>query len=288
MKMCTICNLEKDADSFHGISRKVCKTCVAQTKKDKQKAFIENAANITRTCKECKEEKDGTHYRFDTYKCKECIARISNRATNKPTEDMPDKTCSKCSTIKSATSFRFRTNVCIECEKQDMYQWRKNNPDKFKEHLTKYRSTDKYKMSKNEYRRQTYASNVHEKVSRLCRTRIREALKGTSKVTNSFTLIGCSIEQLKAWLEYNFTNEMTWDNLGTCWHIDHIRPCASFDLAIEDQQKECFNWKNMAPLRKEENLSKGASINEWMIKYYDERVKSFISQYEYPIATSPN
>ena len=52
---------------------------------------------------------------------------------------------------------------------------------------------------------------------------------------------------------------MTWDNHGE-WHIDHIKPCASFDLTDADQQRECFNYTNLQPLWAKDNLSKGAKI----------------------------
>lgn len=55
---------------------------------------------------------------------------------------------------------------------------------------------------------------------------------------------------------------MTWENYGFyTWHIDHIRPCASFDLSDPEQQKICFNYKNMQPLWAHENLSKHAKYN---------------------------
>lgn len=50
---------------------------------------------------------------------------------------------------------------------------------------------------------------------------------------------------------------MTWENYGPVWHVDHIRPCASFDLQDPAQQRECFNFKNLQPLFAKENLKKG-------------------------------
>jgi hypothetical protein len=67
--------------------------------------------------------------------------------------------------------------------------------------------------------------------------------------------IGCSIEHLKDYLQSKFENGMTWENYGK-WHIDHIRPCASFDLTDIEQQKICFNYKNLQPLWAEDNFKK--------------------------------
>ena len=50
---------------------------------------------------------------------------------------------------------------------------------------------------------------------------------------------------------------MTWKNHGI-WHVDHIRPCASFDLTKDEEQRECFHYKNLQPLWGPDNLAKGS------------------------------
>lgn len=55
---------------------------------------------------------------------------------------------------------------------------------------------------------------------------------------------------------------MTMENYGRMWHIDHVMPCSSFDL---DNMKECFNWKNMRPFKKEKNLKKSSKIDKYQI-----------------------
>jgi len=49
-----------------------------------------------------------------------------------------------------------------------------------------------------------------------------------------------------------------WDNYGSGWHIDHIRPCSSFDLSDEEQQRACFHHSNLQPLWVKDNLEKGS------------------------------
>jgi len=49
---------------------------------------------------------------------------------------------------------------------------------------------------------------------------------------------------------------MSWDNYGE-WHVDHKRPCASFDLSKLKEQRVCFHYMNLQPLWAAENLSKG-------------------------------
>ena len=71
-------------------------------------------------------------------------------------------------------------------------------------------------------------------------------------------MIGCSILELKQYLELKFKKGMTWDNYSFYgWHVDHIKPCASFDLTDIEQQKECFHYTNLQPLWCNDNWIKG-------------------------------
>ena len=70
-------------------------------------------------------------------------------------------------------------------------------------------------------------------------------------------LLGIEIDQFIKHIESQFTIEMSWDNRGyETWHIDHIRPCESFDLSDKEQQLVCFNYRNQQPLSAKENLKK--------------------------------
>lgn len=65
-------------------------------------------------------------------------------------------------------------------------------------------------------------------------------------------------EYLKNWLKLQFKEKMSFENYGT-WHIDHIRPCSSFDLSLSEHQEACFHYTNLQPLWAKENLKKGKS-----------------------------
>jgi hypothetical protein len=280
MKTCKTCKVSKGVDAYYSTARAECKECMLKARNQKKEEYLANADNIVKLCNICKESKNGTNFSYDSFVCKTCKAKKQNRVANRPSADMPDKTCSKCDVQKQATAFRFRTNVCKECEKKDMYQWRLNNPEKFKDHLKKYRSSDLYKTKRNMNRREEYQCNLQERVKTLCRNRIRSAINATRlgqavKSAKSEVLLGCSIAVVMEWLEFNFEDGMTWDNIGTYWHIDHITPCASFDLSKEEEQMACFHWTNMAPLEGKENILKAAKIDKRLIKYYEYRVQEF-------------
>jgi hypothetical protein len=92
-------------------------------------------------------------------------------------------------------------------------------------------------------------------------TRIRKVLNGLIKKSKSTQeLIGCDIEQLWIHLEKSFKSGMTRKNYGK-WHVDHIIPCASFDLTKPEEQAKCFHYTNLQPLWASENLAKGSKIS---------------------------
>ena len=89
-----------------------------------------------------------------------------------------------------------------------------------------------------------------------------EALDGKIKSSSIVELLGCTIPEAQKHLESQFAPGMTWENRGE-WHIDHVVPCASFDLTDPTQQLECFNYKNLQPSWARDNISKGARL-DWL------------------------
>jgi len=112
------------------------------------------------------------------------------------------------------------------------------------------------------YLRKRYSENSQFRLAQLLRTRIRRALvkQNATKRNSTTCLVGVSFQELRAHLEKQFRPGMTWENHGTIWEIDHIRPCASFDLSDFEQQKICFHYSNLQPLFSEENRKKGDAV----------------------------
>lgn len=125
------------------------------------------------------------------------------------------------------------------------YLLMKNNPTKYKEKIKKdiiyslkrYKSDKKYKI--------------------LCclRSRLICALKGEIKKETTMSLLGCDIDFLMDYLAKKFQDGMNWDNYGK-WHIDHIKPCAAYNMLNETDRKECFHYSNLQPLWAEDNFRK--------------------------------
>jgi len=126
--------------------------------------------------------------------------------------------------------------------------WRKHHPEKNR--LVQFNNYHKHKKFDPRF-----------KLARNLRKRVREALQGKFKFDSTEKLVGCSFDECWAHLEKQFVPGMTRENYGVIWHIDHIMPCSSFDLNIEDEQRKCFNYTNLQPLFAEENLRKGSKIH---------------------------
>jgi hypothetical protein len=83
---------------------------------------------------------------------------------------------------------------------------------------------------------------------------------GGKQGISTVAYLGCEITIFKEWLEFQFDKDMSWDNYGTLWDIDHILPVNKFDMTNVKSREICFNWTNMQPLRKKENMSKSDNI----------------------------
>lgn len=109
------------------------------------------------------------------------------------------------------------------------------------------------------YVRERYANDTQFRLANILRTRMLQALKGFDKSASTEKLLGCTIKEFQAYIEAQFTDGMTWENQGK-WEIDHIRPCASFDLEDPAQQCKCFHFTNLQPLWSVDNRVKGAKL----------------------------
>jgi hypothetical protein len=90
----------------------------------------------------------------------------------------------------------------------------------------------------------------------ILRSRLSKLLKGEVSAVSD---LGCSIEELKKYLELKFLPGMSWANHGLRgWHIDHIIPLASANS--EEELKKLCHYSNLQPLWSEDNLSKGDKL----------------------------
>jgi hypothetical protein len=136
------------------------------------------------------------------------------------------------------------------------------NRDKILQQKREYQASHRVSIRnrKRKYN-ETYYLIPNVRLSRLLRCRIKNAVDKQfgNKAYKSVELLGCSVDECRKWLESKFLPGMSWENSGD-WHIDHIQPCASFDLTKPEEQLKCFHYTNLQPLWGEDNLSKSDKI----------------------------
>lgn len=124
--------------------------------------------------------------------------------------------------------------------------WQKQNPEKVTTYRRNYMK-NRGARDQDFYMRKALASRIRQALRKKCGLKSKKTMD----------LIGCSVQELRKHLEKQFQPGMTWENWSISgWHIDHIRPCASFDLTDPIQQAQCFHYTNLQPLWAKDNMIK--------------------------------
>jgi hypothetical protein len=75
------------------------------------------------------------------------------------------------------------------------------------------------------------------------------------------------------------TENVSLENRGNTWHIDHVIPISKFDLDDEDEQELAFNWRNTMALSAAENLKKNDKILPEQIQMHLSRLIEYHKEY---------
>jgi hypothetical protein len=125
------------------------------------------------------------------------------------------------------------------------------NSEKYKEYYSKIKQK---KISKTiEYTKKRIKEDPEYKLRHTLGTKMTSFIRS---IKNSNVFLGCDIITFINHIEKQFTSEMSWDNHGIVWEVDHIKPISSFKLSDLEQQKQCFHYTNLQPLIKDKNRTK--------------------------------
>lgn len=174
------------------------------------------------------------------------------------------KKCNTCGKNKLLDCFHIkkdgkfgRNHKCKDCRKIYSQKYYLVNKDRLDQQHKEYNYNHREQQAK--IFREKYHSDIEFKIKHTLRRRLRHAIKGNIKIESAKKLLGCDIIFFKSYIEKQFLKGMTWNNHGK-WHIDHIKPCDSFDLSDTKQQKECFHYSNLRPLWAKDNLKKSNKL----------------------------
>jgi hypothetical protein len=134
-------------------------------------------------------------------------------------------------------------------------RWNSKN----REYFARRNATEEGRAYKRRWMAERLRNSLHYRLAAACRDRLRKCLRSKKRAGKTLSLLGCTPAELRLHLESRFQPGMSWENWAyDGWHIDHIRPLASFDLADPEQQKIAFHYTNLQPLWATDNLRKGA------------------------------
>lgn len=198
--------------------------------------------------------------------CKNSIL-IKNFCNNKRQEDGKNKTCKDCCNIRN-NKFQTENKEYFNQYKIKNYsklkeKWTINNRSRSKEENAINNKKQILKGNKAKWSAKQLKTNFQFRIRQILGSRLFFALKGKGKkLYKTQKLLGCTIKEFKIWLEKQFINGMTWENYGKVWEIDHFKPCASFDLTKEEDQKECFHYINLMPRFKTTEIAEQFGSNQ--------------------------
>ena len=147
--------------------------------------------------------------------------------------------------------------------KEEIREYVRKNKERFNAYHRKYRLENKITVLANQrkYQNNKMKINTHFRIARNLRERLRCAIKRGQKSGSAVRDLGCTIPELKMYLEGQFKDGMTWDNWRLHgWHIDHKIPLDFFDLTDREQLLKAVHYTNLQPLWALENWSKSAKV----------------------------
>lgn len=113
------------------------------------------------------------------------------------------------------------------------------------------------RVKKNKYIKERMNNDPLFKLCFNIRTLIRNSIKRqfTEKSKRTQEILGCTYEEFKIYLESKFDENMNWENQGSYWHMDHIKPISL--ATSKDEVYKLNHYTNFQPLYSLDNLSKG-------------------------------
>ncbi len=191
--------------------------------------------------------------------CKTCSRELSNKDFYyRKAYGLYHKNCKEC--YRAGIKLYSRNNKAKISDRKKLYY--ENNLDLIKARKKNHNIDSEGKRANRRlWENNKLKTDVEYRLRSYLRSRMRKALKSkkASKGGALKDMLGCSIEQLKTYIQDKFLPGMTWDNYGK-WHIDHIHPLSKTNLSNPQELLRVMNFSNLQPLWAVDNIKKGAKI----------------------------
>lgn len=142
------------------------------------------------------------------------------------------------------------------------------NPEKHRKATQIWRQTNREKIGTQQrewrkahpgYAKKHAQENLQYRIATRLRGRLNDALKGKTRSASAVKDLGCTIPELKAYLESLWEPGMNWDNWGrgeNDWQIDHILAFWEINVLNTEDLKRVCHYKNLRPLWRVQNQSR--------------------------------
>jgi hypothetical protein len=240
-------------------------------------------------CTKCKEIKDYSFYSLkktckDGYAsiCKNCVKEYSKNHYNNNKEKRSEQV--KNYREKNKDFYKQYHKLWFQKNKEKINEKRRenrsNNISNINQKEKLYRLINKEKLNK---KSREYAKNNRERINKRSREyenkrmnedllfkfkkRVRDnVLKSFKRGVNQYqknakteTILGCTIEEFKIYIQSKFKKGMNFKNIGE-WHLDHIIPL--YTAKTEEEIIRLNHYTNFQPLWADENIKKSNKIIE--------------------------
>lgn len=182
--------------------------------------------------------------------------------------------CKKCNKIKDLNSCKNCKAIYDKEYREKNEEYQKQRHKKYDEEnrqkilirkkLYKQKNKDKLNKQAKERHYNRYHSDINYKLKHNLRVRLSNIIKFELKSGSAVKDLGCTIGELKQYLESKFQIGMNWDNYGNKkgqWSIDHIAPLSKFNLQNRDEFLIACHYTNLQPMWHIENVKKSNKIN---------------------------
>jgi len=134
--------------------------------------------------------------------------------------------------------------------KDKVKEYKESKKEKEKAYNKEYWKNNYQRIQKN--KKTFFQNNPEANMTQQQRIQVQKQIsRGIRFITSTMKYLGCTFNEYSKYLENQFDENMSWENYGEYWEIDHIIPLS---------KGGSFHYTNTQPLIVEENRKKGNNL----------------------------
>lgn len=234
--------------------KKICPKCKIEYPATNKYFYMNRSSfdELTARCKECLKEDNKKHRLENREKILE-YKRNYRKRNKKKTNRYYQKNKEKI--LKHQKEYRQKYPSYYSRHRKERLLYNQRNKEKIK----KAQQNPNYKKWVSEYWKQRRKTDPKYRLDWNMGKNIWFALRENKAGQHWESLVGYTLKELIIHLESQFDKNMSWNNYGSYWHVDHYIPKSWFmyenpkDIGF----KICWGLDNLQPKEKISNIMKG-------------------------------